>query len=219
MYILLVAATKLEIQPTIDYLQKHSFRCQGNDIDVLITGVGSISTTYLLMESINGKRPLYMLQAGIAGSFLDTHPLGSVTLISEEILGDAGVEENNSFKDVFDMGLQKESTGPYTGRSLVNPYTHDWAKYNLPFVKGLTINEISTSQSRIQQLQQKYSPAVESMEGAAFHYTGIMESIPFMQIRGISNYVGERDKSKWEMQEAIDTLNIQLVEFLHTKWP
>src|SRR5215475_7187706 len=112
MYILLVAATTLEIQPTIDYLQKHSFRCQGNDIDVLISGVGSISTTYLLMQSINGKRPAYMLQAGIAGSFLDTYPPGSVTLISEEIVGDTGVEENNQFKDIFDMGLKKENTGP-----------------------------------------------------------------------------------------------------------
>src|SRR5262249_42723172 len=151
-----------------------------NDIDVLISGVGSISTTYLLMQSINGKRPAYMLQAGIAGSFLDTYPPGSVTLISEEIVGDTGVEENNQFKDIFDMGLKKENTGPFTGKSLINPYASDWAKYNIPLVKGLTISEITTSPSRIQQLQQKYSPGVESMEGAAFHYTCIMESIPFM---------------------------------------
>jgi futalosine hydrolase len=218
MYILLVSATKLEIQPTIDYLQKHSFRCQGNDIDVLISGVGSISTTYLLMQSINGKRPGYILQAGIAGSFLDTYPPGSVTLISEEIVGDTGVEENHEFKDIIDMGLQKESTGPYTGKSLINPYSNDWAKYSIPLAKGLSISEITTNPLRIQQLQQKYSPGVESMEGAAFHYTCIMESIPFMQIRAVSNYVGERDKSKWKMQEAIDALNKQLVEFLNTKW-
>src|SRR4029077_5278107 len=103
-------------------------------------------------------------------------------------------------------------------RLLVNPYSSDWAKYNLPLARGLSISEITTNPTRVKQLQQKYSPAVESMEGAAFHYTCIMESIPFMQIRAVSNYVGERDKSKWEMQEAIDTLNIQLVEFLHTKW-
>jgi futalosine hydrolase len=218
MYILLVAATSFEIQPTINYLQKHSFRCQGNDIDVLITGVGSISTTYLLMQSINGRRPDYMLQAGIAGSFSETYPPGAIILISEELVGDAGVEENNEFKDLFDMGLHHPGTGPYTGKSLVNPYAGDWAKHALPQAKGLTVSEITTHPNRIQQLQQKYAAAVESMEGAAFHYTCIMESIPFMQIRAISNYVGDRNKSNWMMQEAINVLNAQLVELLNAKW-
>jgi futalosine hydrolase len=41
------------------------------------------------------------------------------------------------------------------------------------------------------------------MEGAAFHYIGIMKSIPFIQIRGISNFVGERNKKNWKIDEAI----------------
>jgi futalosine hydrolase len=39
------------------------------------------------------------------------------------------------------------------------------------------------------------------MEGAALHYTCLMEKIPFMQLRSISNYIAERDKSKWGHEE------------------
>jgi futalosine hydrolase len=35
-----------------------------------------------------------------------------------------------------------------------------------------------------------------------------------MQIRAVSNYVGERDKSKWKMQEAIYNLNETLLAYL-----
>ncbi|MBK7884081.1 MAG: hypothetical protein IPJ81_10000 [Chitinophagaceae bacterium] len=48
------------------------------------------------------------------------------------------------------------------------------------------------------------------MEGAALQYVCLQEKIPFIQIRGISNYVGERDKLKWKMKEAIFNLNIEL---------
>jgi futalosine hydrolase len=84
------------------------------------------------------------------------------------------VEENNEFKDVFDMGLPQISD-PYTGKNLVNNEGEMLQRYNLPLVKAVTINEITTRPARIQQLQQKYQPVVESMEGAAFHYIALME--------------------------------------------
>ena len=48
------------------------------------------------------------------------------------------------------------------------------------------------------------------MEGAAFHYVCLQQKIKFLQLRSISNRVGERDKTKWAMKEAIANLNIEL---------
>jgi futalosine hydrolase len=58
-------------------------------------------------------------------------------------------------------------------------------------------------------------PVVESMEGAAFHYVCLMEKIPFLQLRGISNYVGERNKANWKIRESIDALNQQLIKMIN----
>ena len=53
------------------------------------------------------------------------------------------------------------------------------------------------------------------MEGAAFHFVCLQQKIPFIQIRSISNSVGERDKSKWVIKEAVSNLNIELDKMIN----
>lgn len=213
MDILLTAATTFEIQPTINYLADRDCLIGNNKFEVLITGIGSMSTAYWLTKTIEKHRPHLLIQAGVAGSFSDNYPPGSLVLVKEEVTGDLGVEENNEFKDVFDMGLPQIS-GAYTGKSLINEQEELLQRYNLPLVKAVTINEITTRAARIQQLQQKYQPVVESMEGAAFHYIALIEKIPYIQLRAVSNMVGERNKLKWKMKEAIAALNEQLIKIV-----
>ena len=52
-----------------------------------------------------------------------------------------------------------------------------------------------------------FLPSIESMEGAYVHYVCIKENIPFIHLRAISNYVGERDKSQWQIKLAINNLH------------
>jgi futalosine hydrolase len=52
------------------------------------------------------------------------------------------------------------------------------------------------------------------MEGAAVHYVGLMENVPFLQLRSISNLVGERDKKKWKLPLSIKNLNQTLIDLL-----
>ena len=61
----------------------------------------------------------------------------------------------------------------------------------------------------------KYNPKIESMEGAALHYVCTDLEVPYLQIRSISNYVGERDKIKWKMPLAIANLNDTLVNIVN----
>jgi futalosine hydrolase len=43
----------------------------------------------------------------------------------------------------------------------------------------------------------------------------MMEKIPFIQLRGISNQVGERDKSNWKITESIALLNEHLIKLIN----
>lgn len=52
------------------------------------------------------------------------------------------------------------------------------------------------------------------MEGAALHYICRDVNIPFIQIRSVSNYVGERNKAHWKMKEAIYQLNETLLQYI-----
>jgi futalosine hydrolase len=205
MSICIVAATSLELQ---------SFNA-GN-CDVLITGVGLAATVYHLTNYLHRNKPSLVVQAGIAGCFDENIALGSAVVISADRFADLGVQENDQWRDVFDMQLIQSGESPYTDGWLINPNKKLMDATALPQVKSITINEITTSSNRIQQLRDKYSPTIESMEGAAFHYVCLQQNIPFIQLRAVSNYVGERNKEKWQMKQAIQNLAAPLVQILNT---
>jgi len=213
MYLLLAAATAAEIQPVIDFLEKRDFTIQPHEVEVLITGVGAVATTYLLTHNINNHRPGLIIQAGIAGSFREYEP-GKTVAIEGDTFGDMGAWENNQFKNIFDLKLADDNQAPFINRFLINPYQKLLLLSGLEQVRAITANEISTERKRIEWYKQNLSPAVESMEGAALHYVCLQENIPFLQIRSVSNAIGERDKTKWNLQEAIIRLNENLILLL-----
>ena len=178
------------------------------------SGIGMLAASYALTKLALEDKPDLIIQVGIAGSFDQSIPLGSVVVINEETIGDLGVEEEGKWKDLFDLKLEKSSYHPFEKRKLPNQWL---GKYNLTGLKevgGITVNEISTHPERIQKLIKKFNPIIESMEGAALHYVARESNIPFIQIRAISNYIGERDKSKWQMKNAIDNLNQTLLQYI-----
>jgi futalosine hydrolase len=210
MYILITAATNREIQQAIDFINDKKSEGSNHEIKILITGIGSVATTFFLTDDINKKTPDLILQAGIAGCFTKKK-LGEVVIIKEEIFGDAGVTENNEFKNIFDLNLINENDAPFINGVLSNQNQKLLSLSALEQVRSITVNEITTNTERINFYKQKYSPVVESMEGAAFHYTCLQKKIPFLQIRSISNYIGERDKTKWDFKNSINNLNEKLI--------
>lgn len=211
MHILLAAATEMEIHITRTYLSAKIGSSGSGQFEILITGVGSVALTYALSAKICSSRPDLVICAGIAGSFMEKLALGEVIQVNEEVFGDLGVEEKGNFRDHFDLALGDENAFPFSNKILINKTVFK-SFPDLKPVKGVTINEITTHPVRIDQLKKKYAPDIESMEGAAFHYVCIMENLPFIHLRAISNYVGERDKTKWKIEEAIRNLNEQIIQ-------
>ncbi|MGN6566921.1 MAG: futalosine hydrolase [Flavipsychrobacter sp.] len=224
MKLLVVAATEAEISIFTQYLQQHALPTgpmqyltkQQNSVQVCITGVGMVATSYTLTKTFQKSSYDMALQVGIGGAFDRALNLGDVYFITSEQYGDMGAEDHFNFIDVFDLGLEKENVYPFTGKRLVTPDASLHAKIDLPRVSGLTINAVSGSEFTVKSRWEKYGCQVESMEGAAFHYVCLQEKVPFAQVRSISNYVEPRDKSKWQMKDAVIALNKWLIDFLES---
>ncbi|MDP4214799.1 MAG: futalosine hydrolase, partial [Bacteroidota bacterium] len=213
MYILLASATAPEIQPLCSFLERSSFLPGGHETSVVTTGVGSLAATYSLTHSLIARRPDLVIMAGIAGCFTDKRA-GDLVVVGEEVLGDLGVWEDRQFRTLTDLGLQAGDSPPFSNGLLVNPYSKLLGFTGLERVRGVTVNEISTDPDRIRWLQQNMRPVVESMEGAALHYTCLQQNIAFLQIRSVSNAIGIRDKARWNIGTALDTLNSTLIDLL-----
>jgi futalosine hydrolase len=213
MNILLVSATTFEIEPTLQMIEKKDLFCNAA-VEVLITGIGSVNTTYMLTSAVLTKRPHLVLQAGLAGSFnYEEIPAGKAVLVKYDAFGDLGMEEKGKFTTVFDAGFAGKNHFPFTDGWLINPHPL-LNNSHLPVVKSVTINKVSDNMIQQQQLVNTFAAQTETMEGAALHYVCLQQDIPFIQLRSISNEVGERDKSKWKIKESVENLNIELVRFL-----
>ncbi len=178
------------------------------------SGIGLLASSVSLMKMFVQETPSLIIQVGIAGCFDKKVPLGKVFAVKDDFAGDIGVMENKVWKDLFDLKLDKPNDAPYEKKSLPNPWLSQYNLLKLPTKKGVTINTISTDKNKIDLYSGRYKATLESMEGAALHYIGRDLNIPFIQIRAVSNYVGERNKAKWNMQEAIYNLNETLLQYL-----
>lgn len=204
MNLLIVAATEFEIEPLLH---------QNLRADILITGVGIPATIFHLTKKLMTKNYDLAFQAGIAGTFGDSIKLGEVVLVKEDAFGDLGIDENGNFKTLFETGFSNKDETPYTEGRLVN--NHSFLKENtLPLANAITINKITDDLLHLKKIQQKFNADIESMEGAAFHFVCLQQKINFLQIRSISNVVGERDKTKWQTKKAIVNLNEELLKII-----
>jgi len=212
MDILLIAATAKEIEPFFEYY-RNTKRTQ--NIDILITGIGLTAATYRLLKQLQLKRPDMVIQAGVAGCFDRKIPLGTVVAVKKETIADQSVIELKKLKTLFDLKLVPHDEFPFSKGWLENN-NQVLKKLKLKKVNGISVNEITTSRQRVRFYEESFQPAIESMEGAALHYTCLMEKIPFIQLRSISNYIAERDKTKWDMKKSIVNLNEALIHLVET---
>jgi futalosine hydrolase len=202
MKILVVAATEMEIAP---------FLAQNIVANTLITGVGAPACMYLLTKCLLQNKYDFVIQAGIAGTFKNQYPLGQTFIVKTDLFADLGIQEKENFFTLFEKGFVNENAFPNTNGRMENT-TENY--FSLLPVKAITINTVSDSLTQTELYKKKYDADIESMEGAAFHYVCMQEDIPFLQLRSISNFVGERVKTNWKMKEAIDNLNENLIRII-----
>jgi futalosine hydrolase len=209
--ILVAAATAKEIGPFIAFTRSGNF----THIDILITGIGLTACTYHLHKQLGLKKYDLVIQPGVAGCFDQNIALGEVVAINKDTIADQSVIALQKLKTLFDLKLVPQDQFPYKKGWLINPNKEILKRSRLKIVKGISVNQISTSDTMIKFYRDVFDPVTESMEGAALHYVCLMENIPFLQIRSISNYIGERNKKKWNMMDSIINLNVALIKTIN----
>jgi futalosine hydrolase len=67
----------------------------------------------------------------------------------------------------------------------------------------VTSSQVTGVSREAQELVERWGALVESMEGAAAAHVCALYRMPFLEVRGISNVVGDRDREAWEVQRAV----------------
>ncbi|MBA3705103.1 MAG: futalosine hydrolase [Bacteroidetes bacterium] len=218
MKILIVAATKSEVQPLINSMDEVSDenelffegKFKKLQIDFLITGIGMVATAYyvgkVLNETYDGA-----FNIGICGSYNRNFEIGTVVNIYEDTFSEIGAEDDEKFLSLDDLKLNGITKITNYKLQISNPVIG-----LLPKVTGITVNTTHGNEDSIKKVFDRYSPYVESMEGAAFMFVCEQENIPYVQLRAVSNYVEKRNRENWKIPSAIENLNKKVIEILNS---
>tara|TARA_R110002049_G_scaffold271718_2_gene448936 strand:- start:1736 stop:2392 length:657 start_codon:yes stop_codon:yes gene_type:complete len=216
MKILVVAATYLEVKPFLNHLgfsSEESFYSYAtnrfNSIDVLITGVGMVSTTYQLTKQLSKEHYHLVINAGIAGAFSSKLLIGDAVIVTADCLAEMGTESPNGFIPFDKMAFK----GIYQTKAYAGFTIKAWD--HLPRVNGITMNKVHGKADSIVETEIHFSPDVECMEGAAVLAVCEAEKIDCYQLRTISNRVEPRNTANWNIGLAIQNLNLFLTDLLN----
>lgn len=213
----IVSATKMEIEPLIEYLHangsavaENKFHFQELQIDILYTGIGTMNTTFTLMDYLSQEKPYGWIQMGIGGSLDRSVNIGDVFQIhSEMVHGEGAQEKDGNFLDPFTLGWSDPNQKPFTDGKMLCPY-----RSGLNRASGITTYYAHGEKDAIAHLKSHDHGQIENMEGAPFFYISLMKEIPFLSIRSVSNFVEPRDKSGWDIPLAVKNLNQSVIHLL-----
>jgi futalosine hydrolase len=218
MRVLIVSATEKEVYPIIKNIGFNPImvgeimfgRYNKMEIDILITGPGILATSYVLGKTFANNQGKWSLifNVGIAGSFQKNVPIGEVVNVIYDTQADFGAEGHEEFLPASSIGLCTDNDYIFNNDIAIGNTVLD----KLKKVKGTTVNTAHGNAARIQGFKKRFVPDIETMEGAAFFYAVLKEKTPCMQIRAISNYVEKRDKTKWNIDLAIENLNAVILK-------
>jgi futalosine hydrolase len=224
MRLLIVSATSLEIKPLLNVLGKgrllHNhitrYRFKHFQVDILVTGVGMVPTAVATTLVLGRYNYDAVINAGICGSFNRDIPIGKLINITSDCLPETGAEDGEHFLSIIDLKLLDQDEFPFAGGKLVNDSVFDSILINgLLIATGVTVNTVHGKEQSIASFLSRYPVDVESMEGAAFMYACKLCKVRYIQVRCVSNYIEDRDVSKWDITLAVQNLNHFLLDLLN----
>jgi futalosine hydrolase len=180
---------------------------------VVITGIGAVNAAHALTEHlVTRPRPSHVMQVGIAGAYVPGGvPVGAVVLATSDTYGDLGVLTLEGWRPADEIGIPLvEARGAHPAR--FNEFPLDAALVARaaavcgPLVAAtgpfLTLSTVTGVRARGDELHRRFGALCESMEGAAAAHVCALHDVPFLEVRGISNLVEDRNRAAWKIAEA-----------------
>lgn len=165
-----------------------------NGVKCEICGVGQTEAAVNTMKLIDGFRPSVVILAGIAGAYPGSGlATGDVVLVASETDADTGSFSGGSFEPKFSKTI------------LCNCLPKE---YPLPAVASNTVSSAANPYVNTEGVQ------IENMEGSAFFRACEASGVPFVEIRAVSNAVGEPFE-QWDIPLATRRLSAELKKLIN----
>lgn len=179
-------------------------------------GVGPVAAAVSTAMALASGNYDMVVSAGLAGGFPGRAPIGSIVVASSTRWADLGADTDEGFLDLAGLGLAGGDVLPATGGRWA---TDALGAAGLPVLTGeiLTLATMTGTDRRGTELAAVHPAALaEAMEGYGVAWAAQAAGVRWAEVRAVSNLVGRRDRSAWNIPAAFDALR-RAVEALSRK--
>ncbi len=164
-------------------------------VDVVAVGVGPVEAAFGTARALGAAPYDAVINAGIAGGFRDRCTVGDAVVCSREDFADLGLEDGSAFPLPGGLELVRHVEAH---PSLLAPFIGGL----IPVIvgRGVTSATVTSTTARALALAYRFRSDVESMEGFAVLRAAQAAGVRSIEIRGVSNLVGERSSNEWNFR-------------------
>jgi futalosine hydrolase len=189
-------------------------------------GMGKVNAAHSATLLLTRYAPEALVIFGIGGAYPQSGAqIGDVALAEEEVAGDEGVLTLEGFKDARCIGipLLKTTTSSIFNvfpaprlllRRAVQELVANGYAGRVKTGTFVTLSACTGTSTRAKELEKQYNGLCENMEGAAAAQVALSHNMQWLEVRGISNLVEDRDLAKWDIPRACEAVQKAVIHIL-----
>ncbi|MFT5198695.1 MAG: futalosine hydrolase [Planctomycetota bacterium] len=182
--------------------ERSALQAAGCDWPIELCGFGVIAAAARAGGLLQAQRPSRVLLLGIAGTY-DAQALPVASARRFASLGLWGLGAGSGEQHLGPADMLPQWTLEQEGQP-DQPIEQDLTTHS-GSGRLITVCAASASPAEADPIRARYPDALaEDMEAFAVALACRLHAVPFDCIRGISNVVGERDKSRWVLRPALE---------------
>lgn len=163
-------------------------------VEMLVTGIGPVEAAACVSRALAQGPYDLVISAGIAGAFEGAADIGEGVVVAEEIF-ELDLETSNPIA-LPDGAQVIDRAG--SDLSLVDRLV----EVGYRSVRGITVPRVTATDATAARLG-AFGVGIESMEGFAVLRAAEIAGVPAIEVRGISNIVCDRARSRWDFAAGV----------------
>lgn len=170
-----------------------------------LSGIGKVNASHavtLMIERFN-LDIIYVI--GVGGAYPSSGlNIGDIAIASKEIYGDEGLSLTKSFLTMDELNLpllRIDNSFYFNEFPMFIPDYLDELENKGIFI---TVSSCTGSLNKALEIENKFHAICENMEGAAIAHICAIHKIPVIEIRGISNIIGDRRAEPLNKKDLIE---------------
>ena len=181
---------------------------------VVISGIGPAASAAATATALAVSPFEAVLSLGICGGFTGATEIGDVVVATEIVAADLGADSPEGFQAMGQLGWADHD------HPVERPLVSRLAAVLGDVVTGpvLTVSTVTGTDARAMDLAQRHGAVAEAMEGWGVLTAALPHGLPVLEVRTVSNLVGARDLTTWDLPAAFASLTTVGVTLLGQPW-